>query len=53
MKRRIGLLAAACVCILLSTGAFYAGRDWAIPPEPDRTNQETPAEEQGKLPSGQ
>ncbi len=53
MKRRIGMLAAACVCILLSAGAFYAGRDWTIPPEPDRTNQETHAEEQVKLPSGQ
>jgi len=53
MKRRIGMLAAACVCILLSAGAFYAGRDRAIPPKPDRTNQETDAEKQAKLPSGQ
>mgnify|MGYP001623153982 CR=1 FL=1 len=53
MKRRIGMLAAACVCILLSVGAFYAGRDRAIPSKPDRTNQETDAEKQAKLPSGQ
>ena len=53
MKRRIGLLAAACVCILLSTGAFYAGEGRAIPPKPVRTNQETDAEKQTKPPSGQ
>lgn len=53
MKRKIGMLAAACVCILLSAGAFYAGRDRAIPSKPDRTNQTMDAEKQTKSPSGQ
>lgn len=53
MKSRIGMLVAACLCILFSVGAFCAGRDMAIPSKTDMTNRVlvTDTEKQTELPS--
>ena len=53
MKRRIGMLVAACFCILFSVGAFCAGRDMVIPSKTDMTNRVlvTDTEKQTELPS--
>ena len=55
MKRRIGMLVVACLCILLSVGAFCAGRDMVNPSKTDMTNRVlvTDTEKQTKLPSKQ